>query len=187
MNTKLMVTNAAKDALTRASRTGNKQKDNGSRSYNFVIALAEEYRKAFSNRNPTVFCRKCDDNRLIFGVNELLFDITAVILKPVPSISGEHELSIITDCLVVVESEFEQNMRDILLDFSKLTLSNSQNKLFVATRMVSDTQIQILEEAASHCQGHLEIALLPHPDTWDNNPVKVEKVELLQFKNGVRI
>ena len=61
--------------------------------------------------------------------------------------------------------------KEAMNDFNKLVLGKAENLLFIGPR-VSDGELedylQVLAAPAKHCKGNLYLAMIPHPDEWDD-------------------
>jgi hypothetical protein len=138
------------------------------RSKNFVEALADRLRAAHQpDPQVAVLSKHFAENRKLFGLNELLFDILVCRTATTRSANGSHTLTYITNAVLVVESEFERNSREAMFDFNKLVLAASETKLFVGPRVSEETAfLKPLAQAAAHCGGVVLVALVPHPADW---------------------
>jgi len=117
-----------------------------------------------------VFSKHCPDHKADFKLNELLYDICVCRVAPVQSAVHKKELLYITDALWLIESEFARDSRQTLLDFNKLVLGSSRNKLFVGPQVRdNDSFIRVLLAPAAACTGNVFLALLPHPALWDSD------------------
>ena len=148
--------------------TGRTGKINRDRSRRWVEALADEFRLQYA-ADPTirVFSKHYDGNRANFRLNELLYDISVCRVASVPSARHGKELLYVAEPLWQVESEFKEDSREALIDFSKLVMGAAPNKLFIGPQ-VKDIPafIRVLAPAASACSGVVFLALLPHPSLW---------------------
>jgi hypothetical protein len=142
---------------------------NQQRSAAWVEALAEQFRKRYLNeKDVRVFSRQYTSNRGSFGLNEMLHDVCVCRVKTVPSPVHRKDLEYIETPLYQVESEFSRNSRAVLVDFSKLTLGSARYKLLVTSqRRDPDQFLSFLIPAARRCPGTVLVAMIPHPETWD--------------------
>jgi hypothetical protein len=133
-----------------------------------VEALATEFRAAYwGERDVRVFSQSHTANRLEFGVNELLHDVTVARYRTVRAPQHHKDLSYIAEVLWQVESEFARNGREALFDFNKLVLGSAQHKLFVAPDVNRpDAFLRTLLAPARVCTGSVFVAIVPHPDRW---------------------
>jgi hypothetical protein len=140
------------------------------RSRIWVEALASEFRNFHcGDLNVRVFSKHCPDSRREFHLNELLYDVCVCRVEAVPSAVHKRELIYIKEPLWLIESEFAKDSRQALIDFNKLVLGSSQNKLFVGPQVKdNESFIEVLVPPASACTGNVFLALLPHPALWDS-------------------
>lgn len=148
------------------------------RSQRFVALLARALRGAHEDPNIEVMSMHLfeDDSdsvrqvRKQFGMQELLFDIV-VFQKGETITNGGEILSYVRKGLWIVESELAKDSRQALHDFNKLVLGSSVNKLFVGPLVAPSERggyLNALRAAAIECEGNLYVALIPHPETWED-------------------
>jgi len=154
---------------------------NSKRSKLWVECLAQSFRNIDWKRHITVFSRDYDRNRSEFRLNELLFDITVAEVKIVKSAKGSH-IKTLTGAKWLVESELKRtDSRDIIIDFSKLMIGDSENKLLVISAGSSLTQwsLETIPNLIRKSSSNFYLAFIPHPDDWysENCP----KIEVYQY------
>jgi hypothetical protein len=152
---------------------GQRNRERSKRFVEKLAALLEER----SDDGTSTYClskhnSNSTENRLLFGVNELLYDIAVVETADVLYKSGrpsQRILTYVTACRWAVESELARDARQALLDFNKLVMARADNLLFVGP-LVKDVEayISALKGPASACTGLLHLALIPHPDEWSS-------------------
>lgn len=147
------------------------------RSHSFVENIASALRSHYDgNTSVRVFSRGCDINRAEFGINELLYDITVCSTAKIPSTRHGIDHTYITGSLWQIESEVEKgDYREGLLDFNKLVLGESENKLFIGSIRKDDRRmLEVLSKPAQHCKRNVYTALITHPSDWHNSPIIVK-------------
>lgn len=146
------------------------------RSQLWVDSLANQFKLFFiEDDDIRVFSKRDYTNRGEFGLNELLYDVVVCRVGIVESAKQKKTLHYIRAVLWQVESEFAKDSRQALFDFNKLVLGSARNKLFIGPQ-VSDNQsfIEVLLPAANACQGRVFLALVPHPDSWNEGKKNID-------------
>ncbi len=154
------------------------------RSRLWVEALASEFRRFYcDDASVRVFSKHCPDYRRDFHLNELPYDVCVCRVAVVPSAVHKKDLLYIKESLWQVESEFARDSRQALIDFNKLVLGSSRNKLFIGPQ-VNDNEsfIKVLVPPASVCMGNVFLVLLPHPSVWDSDCA--DNVLFWRFQDG---
>ena len=188
MEIKVIVENALREAMNSAdgggppleNPTGTSKKElHHRRSQHFVACLAKELERNYEGRAGVfVLSGGFSKHKARFGVNELLYDVLVCEAMEIPSSSGQTRLTAVTKGLVAVESELARDSRQAVIDFNKLVLSSCETKLFVGSQVHDRVSFnKTLETSASHCSGHVHLALIPHPDKWDGLAAEEASVE----------
>jgi len=154
-------------SFNEAHRHG-KELSNSKRSKLWVECLAQSFRELPWKSKVTVFSRGFKGNKIEFRLNELLFDITVAEVKEIQSVRG-IDITTITGVKWLVESEFKRtDSRDIIIDFSKLIIGNSENKLLVISAGSSLTTwaMTIIPSLIKCSNNNFFLAFLPHPEDW---------------------
>lgn len=145
-------------------------RQNAKRSQNWVTCLRNEFDAAYheaGDKAVRAFCKACRDNKVDFGLNELLHDVCVCRVATVPSRTHNKPLMFVTDVLWQVESEFRSSGTEAIKDFNKLILGSAQNKLFVGPLTNDpDGDLAVLTEPAKHCTGEVYVAFIAHPKVW---------------------
>lgn len=95
-----------------------------------------------------------------FGLNALLFDVLVCETGKTLSATRRTELTCVTRALWAVESEMARDNRQALLDFNKLLLAASDNKLFVGPQVAgAAAYLNSLLYPARCCSGSVYVAL----------------------------
>jgi len=134
----------------------------------WVEALGAGLREHYSDQpNVRVFTKHYGENRLEFGMNEILYDVMVCETAYTESAGRGRKLAYVTKALWQVESEFAKNSREALYDFNKLVVGTADSKLFVGPRTHDVKAFRdCLLPAANCCSGEVYLALLPHPESW---------------------
>lgn len=158
---------AARDA-TRTEKSD--KAGNRARSAAWVEHLAYEFRAVYpADRQHAIFSQGCTANKKEYGVNELLFDIlvckTSTVVSPVHRV----KLSCVTSALWAVESEFSNNTRSTIFDFSKLAIAKATFKLMVIAPSKYTMEALLCCADAVSADSALFVACVPHPAHWDDD------------------
>jgi len=150
------------------------------RSKSFIELLAGGMKKQYAKPSIRCLSKHNAANRSEFGLNELLFDI----LICDTSVTEKKRLRFVTKGLWVVESELARNRRSAVIDFNKLVLASSENKLFIGSKGSQESNANLLKELiepARHCSGNVYAALISHPREWKDQPLSTD---LYQLQDG---
>lgn len=144
--------------------------DNRKRSNCWVKRLGANFDEHYADcKDYRVFWRGNPDNKPEFTLTEMLYDILVCRTDTTYSMeSRPRQLEFIAQAIWTVESEFEKNTRDILLDMSKLVVTNSINKLLIVSdRDERNEQLRCrLSPVAEKIHGGLFLGFVTHPDDW---------------------
>jgi hypothetical protein len=152
------------------------------RSKAWVRYLAESFRDEYDKIEYRVFSADYPGNKSEFKLKELLFDISVVSVKSICSASKNKQLAYVESMEWAIESEFQKNnSRASIIDFSKLVMARSKNKLLVLPQSAEIKRWALgeLKEAVPCDEADYYLAFVPHPDCW----VLDMKVELY-FHDG---
>lgn len=146
------------------------------RSQAFVAALARELAALTPEPEVRAFHRHSDENRLQFGLNELLHDICVC---RVGHVSPDSKHMYIEAPLWQAESELRALRRHALLDFNKLVLGAAPYKLFVGPKVKDITAWrELLGKLAARCTGRVFFAAIPRPAHWTHDRSGADAWEL---------
>ena len=176
MNIKSVIENTYQTARRASFDMDSKQTLNQKRSLALVEALGNAFLKEYSDDSRVkVFWKGNPAHRAAFGMNEFLYDVAVCKTATVESAVHKKILSYVTEALWLVESELAKNSRQAVIDFNKLVIGRSTNKLFVGPQ-VTDNQafLQVLASPAALCEGVVYTALVPYPAEWDHPKTGVE-------------
>jgi hypothetical protein len=102
-------------------------------------------------------------------------------VEPIASASESRELLYVNEALWQVESEFKEDSRAAIVDFSKLVLGSAANKLFCGP-LVQDVAafLRPLRSVGLKCSGNVFAVLLPHPRSWDRTSLEIHLWRLIE-------
>ncbi|MCU8029606.1 MULTISPECIES: hypothetical protein [Shewanella] len=146
------------------------------RSKAWVKNIAASFREEYVQTEYRVFSADYSDNRSEFKLNELLFDISVVNVKSIPSASNKKQLIYVNKMEWAIESEFQRSdSRASIIDFSKLAMARSENKLLILSqsKSIKNWALSILSGAVPEDGDNYFLAFVPHPESWDED-MKVE-------------
>jgi hypothetical protein len=150
------------------------------RSKRFVDNLAKAMQARYRLDDHRTFWRQNPNNAKDFGLNEFLYDISVVQIRYLQSSTLKRSIPFVSRFLWCVESEFSNNERNIVCDFSKLVMSSAENKLFVCTSGPAAStakRLANLAQAAQCCTGDIWLAFVPHPATWASGGTAADSKE----------
>lgn len=138
----------------------------------WVDALAREFAEEYDRPNFHVFWKfnPSEKNPICGKLKELLFDIVVCQLGDTESLELKPRgLKFVSQSHWLVESEFEKNTREILLDLSKLVLGAAKYKMFVASHRRKKMEHDLLDRLAPIarcCSSSLFFTFVSHPEEW---------------------
>ena len=165
---KVLIAKLIREAFNEAHSQRN-GRSNSERSKLWVECLAHGLRTIPWERQVAVFSRDYNNNQSEFRLNELLFDITVAEVEIIKSVRGAN-ITTITAAKWLVESEFNKtDSRDVIIDFSKLVIGSSENKLLVISAESSLTSWakEVIPDILKCINCNFFLAFLPHPEDWD--------------------
>lgn len=168
------------------------------RSSLFVGHLAQQLRNIYVNENNNYIVLPEQSGRpnSEFGMKELLYDILVCDTESMSGVKHQNiDISLIKKCLWAIESEFSNSTREMIKDFNKLILSSCESKLFVGrtSQNYNNNFFDIFEKAASYGTGTFYIALIPHPNDWEQYDAfymeseEIENLKLTDFGIETRV
>ncbi len=169
-----------------------RQTENKQRSSKFVECLAGELRLKYENDNSgyRVLSRDYPAHKSEFGMNELLYDILVCDTGITGTVkNSDVKARYITKGIWAVESEMKKDVRQLLFDFNKLTLSSCESKLFIGPLTSYNNNIlDVLQEVSKYINGPLYVIMVPHPEDWEKydafklNNSEIDKLSFTDFK-----
>jgi hypothetical protein len=179
---KQLVQSAYDSARSQEDKPGKSGPMHRARSSRFVKALANGFREIHPPPKFAVFSKDCDHHREDFKLNELLFDIQVCETDCV----GDKKLCYIKRSVFQIESEFAKDIREALIDFSKLVVGSAESKLFIGP-IVSEAKfseyVEAMASPARACNAVTYMALLPHSAEWPAKDIE-SSVKLFRFAEG---
>jgi hypothetical protein len=165
--------------LSQKNSDEDEKKFHSNLSLKWIEFIADELRRRYENdKNIRVFSKGCNSNKSAFKRNEFLFDITVIETSTVPSAKNRKNLEYPKDVIWHIESEFHNsNSRESIIDFSKLLMSVSKNKLMILPAKGEIEKWAKREFPNLDCIkcGNMYLAFIPHPRKWKTlNPDEVK-------------
>lgn len=142
------------------------------RSRLFVNHLAQVLRDIYinENNNYNILPDRNGKRNPKFGRKELLYDILVCDTESVPGVKHhKKDIRLIKKGLWAIESEFSSSTTEIIKDFNKLILSSCESKLFVgrSSQKYNNSFFDLFEKASLFGTGTFYVALIPHPNDWE--------------------
>ena len=154
---------------------GDQQKVHSSRSEVWVDVIAKGFQRIYPTGQHRVFWKGNYKNQSTFRKNEFLFDITVARIEHSTSIEHRPKcLEFVSGCEWIVESEFAEDTREIVIDMSKLVIGAAKNKLMIASQRGDDKEKKLLSSCSKIAEccgvGNVYFCFVEHPRNWRNNP-----------------
>lgn len=144
-------------------------------SNHLADALGEDTIRVFSATNR--------DNTDHFGTEQLLYDIQVCRVGITTTADKKKdELHYIQASLWQIETDFSREIHQAMYAFNRLVTGQGENKLFIGAHLKTgrNTYINTLRASAAACSGNVYLALIPHPEDWDDDSM----VDVWQFTDG---
>ncbi len=164
---------------------------NQQRSSQFVECLADKLRLKYEkdNINYRVLSRGHQVHKHEFGVMELLYDILVCDTDIIGTAkNSDIKARYVIKGIWAVESELKKDVRELLHDLNKLTLSSCDSKLFIGPLTYYNNDIlNILQQASKNISGPFYVILVPHPGDWEEydafklNSSEIDKLNFNDF------
>lgn len=169
---KVMVMGTSPEALVKA------------RERVWVKTLATQLEDELGGDDVRVFTAYNRDNVEDYGADQLLNDIQVCrISKTTTADKKKEEILYVHASLWQVEIDLSRDLPHAVYAFNRLVIGNSENKLFVGAQMVShETYINTLIAPAQACSGRVHLALIPHPEDWDDDEHPINVWQLVDGK-----
>jgi len=170
--TKSMVMGTSPQSLTRA------------RERVWIKTLSAQLADALGDDKIRVFSAYQLGNMDDFGSEQLLYDIQVCRVGITTTADKKKdELHYIQASLWQIETDFSREIHQAIYAFNRLVTGNSENKLFIGAQLKTgrDTFINTLKGSASACTGTVHLALIPHPEDWDDTD---QEIDVWQFTDG---
>jgi hypothetical protein len=176
-----LISNLICRAFDEAHRLGDK-KNNAQRSAFWIECLAKAFRSIEWEEDIAVFSKDYYGNRVEFGMNEMLYDVTVAEIKTIKS-ARSKEIKVISNVKWLIESEFQKsNSRAITIDFSKLVIGRAENKLLIISEgMLIPTWIEnAIPEIIKSDNCNFYLAVIPHPKDWHLSDLPIPSIRQLK-------
>jgi len=133
------------------------------------VGLEKYYQSLSIGHKIVVFCGSGPRNR-DFRRNEFLYDIHVCEYDFVPSGVKATPIPFVKKSFLQLESEFANNTRESLVDFSKLVCGLSDLKIMLLPRSPNrEHYLAPLRKAALDLEGPIYAVFLPHPRDWEKS------------------
>jgi hypothetical protein len=119
-----------------------------------------------------------------FGTEQLLYDIQVCrVGLTTTADKKKDELHYIQASLWQIETDFSREIHQAVYAFNRLVTGNGENKLFIGAQLKTgrDTTINTLKVSAVACSGNTYLALIPHPEDWEDDN---HSIDVWQFTDG---
>ena len=169
MAMKVLIQKAYEHANSITKSENDLQHLHSARSRNFVEGLADLFRDVYKKPDYYVFSKFHDENRTEFKLNELGFDIHVCEIARTPTVDHEN-VAYVKRSVWQIESEFAEDGREALIDFSKLVGGAAAQKLFIGPQLTTNSRFEKFRDSllapARECSGAVYAAFIPHPRLW---------------------
>ncbi len=150
----------------------------------FFKALAAQLEAALTDADIRVFSAYGRGNRDDFGTEHLLYDIQVCRISSSHTADRKREsFYYIAAALWQIEIDFSRDLRRAIFAINRLTGGAAENKLIIAAQPESGrkTFINTLKAPVAACSGERWLALIPHPQDWDDDR---QPLDIWQFDRG---
>lgn len=138
----------------------------------FFKAMAAQLQAALIDADLRVFSaygRGCHNG---LGAEHRLYDIQVCRIETSQTADRKKEpFHYIAASIWQIEIDFSRDLRRALSAFNRLIGGAAENKLIIAAQLQSgrDAFIHTLKAPAAACGGKVWLALIPHPENWDDD------------------
>jgi hypothetical protein len=150
----------------------------------WIKTLSTHLTYALGEDNYRVFSAYNRGNADHFGTEQLLYDIQVCrVGLTTTADKKKKELHYIQAALWQIETDFSREIHQAVYAFNRLVTGNGENKLFIGAQLKTgrDTYINTLKASAAACMGNVYLALIPHPEDWDDSD---HPIDVWQFTDG---
>lgn len=145
-------------------------KNHKDRSRVFIKFVHNKLTELYNSKDIVVFSKEKPNND--FNRSEFMYDIHICAFNKVTSPVHGSELPYIKESLVEIESEFAENTRESIIDFSKLVVGKAQLKIMILPNSMNGDEkehyLEPLKNVAIHIPEKLYCIFIPHPRSWEN-------------------
>ena len=148
----------------------------------FVKSLTAQLRAVLGGEDIRIFSLYGRGNQVDMGTEHLLYDIQACRIAE-SRFAGKRAAAFyyIAAALWQIEIDFSRELRPLLFAINRLNCGDAASKLIVAAQVGSQrsTFIDSLSAPLSAGSGQVYLALVPHPEDWDDDehPLDVWRFE----------
>jgi hypothetical protein len=170
--TKSFVMGTSSQSLTRA------------RERVWIKMLSTHLADALGEHDCRVFSAYNRGNIEDFGTEQLLYDIQVCRVGVTTTADKKKEqLHYIQASLWQIEIDFSRGIHPAIFAFNRLVTGNAENKLLIGAHLKTgrNTYIGTLKASAMACSGNVYLALIPHPEDWDDDDLSID---VWQFIDG---
>jgi hypothetical protein len=150
----------------------------------WIKALSTHLANALGENKVRVFSAYQRGNTDNFGAEQLLYDIQVCRVGITTTADKKKdELHYIEASLWQIETDFSREIRQAVYAFNRLVTGNAEHKLLIGAQLKTgrDTYINTLKALAGACSGTVHLALIPHPEDWDDDD---HPIDVWQFTDG---
>lgn len=138
----------------------------------YIKALIAQLQREFSDEDIRVFASSQRGNAGEFGTNRLLYDIAICRIGTGASAERKAEAyQFIAEALWQIDLDFSREWRPALYALNRLNCGAAADRLLIAAKPVQGSArfLNSLRAAAAANNGRLFLALVPHPEDWDDD------------------
>ena len=138
----------------------------------YVKALIAHLQREFADEDIRVFAASQRGNAGEFGTNRLLFDIAICRIGTGASAQRKAEDHLfIAEALWQIDVDFSREWRSALYALNRLNCGAAADKLLIAASPAQGSArfLKSLQAAGAANNGTLYLALVPHPEDWDDD------------------
>lgn len=138
----------------------------------FAKTVASQLQEALFADDIRVFSAYSRGNKSDFGTEQLIYEIEACrVAKGNTADRLKEPFAYVTSPLWQIEIEFSREWHDAVYAVNRLCCGSAESKLLITAQRsgVHGEFIDTLKTGASHCSGNFYLALVPHPQDWDDS------------------
>lgn len=150
----------------------------------WIKSLSSQLEDGMGGEDIRVFSAHQRGNAKDYGSNRLLYDIQICRVGITTTADKKKdELLYIKAALWQIEIDFSCDLTNALYAFNRLVTGNSENKLFIGAQQSTgrDMYTGSLKASATACNGTVHLALIPHPNDWDDDE---HPIDVWTFTDG---
>lgn len=150
----------------------------------FFKSLAAQLQAALADADLRVFSAYGRGRQNGLGAEHRLYDIQVCRIETSQTADRKKEpFYYIAASLWQIEIDFSRDLRRTLAALNRLIGGAAENKLIIAAQLQSgrDAFIHTLKTPAAACGGKVWLALIPHPENWDDS---AHALDIWRFAEG---